>query len=457
MANQQARREGILTGDTIAAAATAAGKAAIGVVRISGPEALTIAEAICAKSLPPRMAQFCSFRSLSGEMIDSGLALSFPAPASFTGEDVVELQCHGSPVVVDWLLEDIFGRGARPATPGEFSLRAFLNEKLDLTQAEAIADLIASGSRAAVKAAGRSLTGHFSERVATLQAELNRLRVLCESWLDFPDEDIDHAASEQLERGWRQLLAAIDGVIGEAAQGRKLNDGVHIAIAGLPNAGKSSLLNRLSGSETAIVTEQAGTTRDTIRETVNLAGVALTLVDMAGLRETTDLVEGEGVRRARAEIAEADHVLWVADISVGIESAAAGAARAMPNGQRYSLVLNKIDVIEGEPRQFDADGRRVLALSAKTGDGVDALRRHLQRIAGLDEATDGGFSARRRHIDALEHARARIAAAGPLFAGSLELAAEELKAAQSHLDELTGEHSSDDLLGEIFSSFCIGK
>jgi tRNA modification GTPase len=456
MANQQARREGILTDDTIAAAATAAGKAAIGIVRISGSRALEIAEAVCAKSLAPRTAEFCRFRSLGGEIIDAGLALSFPAPASFTGEDVVELQCHGSPVVIDWLLEDIFARGARPATPGEFSLRAFLNDKLDLTQAEAIADLIESGSRAAVKAAGRSLTGRFSERVAGLQAELSRLRVLCESWLDFPDEDIDHAANEELQRRWQQLLDAIDQVLDEASHGRKLNDGVHIAIAGLPNAGKSSLLNRLSGSDTAIVTEQAGTTRDTIRETVNLAGVSLMLVDMAGLRDTADLVEGEGVRRARAEIAEADHVLWVADVGDGIESAQAGAARAIPKGQRYSLVLNKIDVIEGEPRQFDAECK-VLALSAKTGDGVDALRGHLKRIAGLDEGTAGGFSARRRHIDALQNARARIAAAGPLFASGLELAAEELKAAQSHLDELTGEHSSDDLLGEIFSSFCIGK
>jgi tRNA modification GTPase len=457
MAHQQARREGILTGDTIAAAATAAGKAAIGIVRISGPKSQAIAAAICARKLRPRTAEFCQFRTLNNELVDQGLALFFPAPASFTGEDVVELQCHGSPVVIDWLLEDIFGRGARPATPGEFSLRAFLNDKLDLTQAEAIADLIDSGSRAAVRAAGRSLSGRFSERVASLQAELTRLRVLAESGLDFPDEDIDHAAGDELQVRWQQVVDAIDQVMQEAAHGRKLNDGVHIAIAGLPNAGKSSLLNRLSGTDSAIVTEQAGTTRDTIRETVNLAGVSLTLVDMAGLRETADLIEGEGVRRARAEIAEADHVRWVADVGDGIEHAQAGAARAIPKGQRYSLILNKIDVIEGEPRQFDADGQRVLALSAKTGDGVDALRKHLKRIAGFAEGTDGGFSARRRHVEALQNARDRIAAAGPLLASGLELAAEELKAAQSALDRLTGEHSSDDLLGEIFSSFCIGK
>jgi tRNA modification GTPase len=456
MADQPARREGILTGDTIAAPATAAGQAAIGVVRISGPGALPIAEGICGKALAPRTAGFCRFRSQAGEVIDEGLALFFPAPASFTGEDVVELQCHGSPVVIDWLLEDIFSRGARAATPGEFSLRAFLNDKLDLTQAEAIADLIEAGSRAAVKAAGRSLTGHFSERVATLQAELTGLRVQCEGWLDFPDEDIDHAAEEQLTKSWRHLQEAIDEVLHDASHGRKLTDGVQVAIAGLPNAGKSSLLNRLSGSEAAIVTEQAGTTRDTIRETVNIGGVSLTLVDMAGLRDTADVVEGEGVRRAEAEIAAADHVLWVADVSDGIESAQADARRAIPVAQAYSLVLNKIDVIEGEPRQFE-DGCPVLALSAKTGDGVDQLLKHLQRIAGLEPATDGGFSARRRHIEALEQARDRIAAAGPLLTTELELAAEELKLAQSHLSELTGEHTSDDLLGEIFSSFCIGK
>jgi tRNA modification GTPase len=456
MANQQARREGIVSGDTIAAAATATGQAAIGVVRISGPQSHRIAAAICAKLLTPRTAEFCRFRAASGETIDEGIALFFPAPASFTGEDVVELQCHGSPVVIDWLLEDIYGRGARAALPGEFSLRAFLNDKLDLTQAEAIADLIASSSRAAVKAAGRSLTGRFSARVAELQSELTSLRVLCESWLDFPDEDIDHAANEDLHTRWRRLLEAVDAVMGEANHGKKLSDGVHVAIAGLPNAGKSSLLNRLSGSDAAIVTEQAGTTRDTIKETVNLGGVALTLVDMAGLRATKDLVEGEGIRRAQAEIAAADHVLWVADVSDGIEAAQAAAWRAIPKGQSYSLVLNKIDVIDGESRQFE-DGCIVLALSAKTGDGVDELVQHLRRIAGIDAATEGGFSARRRHIEALQKSRNRIAAAGPHLSTGLELAAEELKTAQLHLDELTGEHSSDDLLGEIFSSFCIGK
>ena len=456
MANQQACREGILSGDTIAAAATAAGQAAIGVIRISGPNAAPIATEICAKPLAPRSAEFCHFQSADGEAIDEGIALYFPAPASFTGEDVVELQCHGSPVVIDWLLEAIYSQGARPAEPGEFSLRAFLNDKLDLTQAEAIADLIASGSRAAVKAAGRSLSGRFSARVGELQAELTKLRVLCESWLDFPDEDIDHAANEELDRRWRQVLEAIDDVMHDASHGKKLSDGVNVAIAGLPNAGKSSLLNQLAGVDAAIVTEQAGTTRDTIREIVNLDGISLTLVDMAGLRQTDDPIEGEGVRRAEIAINDADHVLWIADVRDGIEAAQVSARRAIPQSQSFSLVLNKIDLIEGEPRQFEGDCV-VFALSAKTGDGVDALLRHLKAVAGLDESSDGGFSARRRHIEALQKARDRIAAVGPLLSTGLEIAAEELKAAQSHLDALTGEHSSDDLLGEIFSSFCIGK
>jgi tRNA modification GTPase len=456
MANQHARREGILTGDTIAAAATAAGRAAIGIVRISGPEALSIATAVCGKPLRPRHAEFCRFRAPSGQVIDEGIALYFQGRASFTGEDVVELQCHGSPVVVDWLIEAVCAHGARPARAGEFSERAFLNDKLDLTQAEAIADLIASGSRAQAVAAGRSLSGGFSERVGALQAKLTALRVRCESWLDFPDEDIDHAAIEDLEQRWRALCEAIGLVEREAAHGRKLSDGLNIALAGLPNAGKSSLLNRLAGVEAAIVTEVPGTTRDSIRETVHMGGIALTLVDLAGLRKSDDRVESEGIRRAEAEIARADHVLWVADVQAGIEAAQKAARRAIPEGKPFSLVLNKIDVIHGEPREFE-DECKVVALSAKTGSGVDALRRHLKALAGLDESQEGAFSARRRHLEALARARKHAQAAGPHLAGSLEIAAEELKAAQADLDELTGAHTSDDLLGEIFASFCIGK
>lgn len=456
MANQSAGREGILAGETIAAAATAAGQAAIGIVRISGPAASRIATVICGRPLAPRRAEFCSFRTAAGEVIDSGLALLFEAPASFTGEDVVELQCHGSPVVIDWLLETICAAGARPAEAGEFSLRAFLNDKLDLTQAEAIADLIESGSRSAARAASRSLAGRFSERVHVVQQELTRLRVLCESWLDFPDEDIDHAAAEELERAWRRLCSLVDEVIGQAVQGRQLRDGMHVAIAGLPNAGKSSLLNQLAGTDAAIVTELPGTTRDTIRETVNLYGLSLTLVDLAGLRQTDDPIEGEGIRRAQAEIAEADHVLWVADIRDGIENAETGARRALPEGQPFSIVLNKIDLIDGEPRCFE-DGFAVVALSAKTASGIELLAQHLHELAGGGAAAEGAFTARRRHLEALGNARDRIHAAGTRLGTGLELAAEELKAAQTYLDELTGEHTSDDLLGEIFASFCIGK
>lgn len=456
MADQPARREGILSEDTIAAAATAAGQASIGVVRLSGPAAAQIAASVCGRALKPRYAEFCRFRAADGEIVDEGLALYFPGPQSFTGEDVVELQSHGSPVVIDWLLEIVYGHGARPAEAGEFTLRAFLNDKLDLTQAEAVADLITSGSRAQARAATRSLGGSFSERVEALQAGLTALRVLCESWLDFPDEDIDHAALDTLAQKWRETSETLAAVEREASHGRKLSDGLSVAIAGLPNAGKSRLLNRLAGSDVAIVTDVPGTTRDTLREDIALGGIALTLVDMAGLRETSDRVEGEGIRRARAEIERADHVLWVADVQEGIETVHTRARQAIPAGRPYSLVLNKIDVIYGEPRRFD-DGVAVIALSAKSGAGVDLLREHLKKLAGLDELSSGGFSARRRHLDALKRAAAHLAAAGPLLSAELELAAEELKAAQADLDELTGAHTSDDLLGEIFSSFCIGK
>jgi tRNA modification GTPase len=456
MAHQPARREGVLAGDTIAAAATAAGRAAIAVVRISGPAALRIGTAICGKTLAPRRAELAGFSTLAGQRIDAGLALYFPKPASFTGEDVVELQCHGSPVVVDWLLETIYRTGARPAEPGEFSLRAYLNDKIDLAQAEAIADLIDSGSRAAAKAALGSLSGRFSARVAELQAELTVLRVLSESWLDFPDEDIDRAANDELERRLRGLLETLAEVERDAARGRKLTDGLCVAIAGLPNAGKSSLLNQLAGTESAIVTAVPGTTRDTIRETIDLGGITLTLVDMAGLRPTEDPIEGEGIRRAEAEIGRADHVLWVADVRDGIEAAEASARRAVAEGEPCTLVLNKIDLIDGEPKQFEA-GPPVLALSAKTGVGVDALRVHLARLAGFEQSGEGTFSARRRHVEALAAVREHVEAAGPCFGSALELAAEELKSAQAALDQLTGEHTSDDLLGEIFSSFCIGK
>lgn len=456
MANQPARREGVVAGDTIAASATAAGQAAIGIVRLSGPDARRIGTLISGRELKPREALYCKFRTADGERIDDGIALLFPGPASETGEDVVELQCHGSPVVVDWLLQVAHEHGARPAGPGEFTLRAFLNDKLDLTQAEAIADLIASGSRAQARAAGQSLRGRFSDRVDELQKNLTELRVLCESWLDFPDEDIDRNTVAQLEQRWRELQAALAAVERDAAHGLKLSDGMKVAIAGHPNAGKSSLLNQLAGRDAAIVTEIPGTTRDTIRHDIDLGGIVLTLVDMAGLRETSDRIESEGIRRARAEIAEADHVLWVADIEDGLESAQREARRALPADRPFTLVLNKIDVIYGMPRAFDDSGP-VFAISAKSGAGLEALRAHLKKLAGLDGIPAGAFSARRRHLDALARASARIAAAGPHFAGGLELAAEELKAAQAELDSLTGEHTSDDLLGEIFSSFCIGK
>lgn len=456
MADQSARREGILARDTVAAAATAAGQAAIGIVRLSGPDARAIGEGICQRVLSPRRAEFCRFRSAAGERIDEGIALYFPGPASFTGEDVVELQCHGSPVVIDWLMEAVCQAGARPAEPGEFSLRAFLNDKLDLTQAEAIADLIESGSRAAAQAASQSLAGRFSGRVGDLQASLTRLRVLVESWLDFPDEDIDRAAVDSLQTAWQELSDLLDAVLREAAHGRKLTDGLKVGIAGLPNAGKSSLLNLLAGNDAAIVTAEPGTTRDTIRETVNLGAVALTLVDTAGIRDTDDEIEGEGIRRARLAIAEADHVLWVADVRDGLESAIENAQDALPPEQPFSIVLNKADLIDDGQSTPEAEVT-IFVVSAKNGIGIGPMVEHLKNAAGLDASGSGAFSARRRHLDALGHVHNCVASAGPLLGAQLELAAEELRSAQQHLDALTGLHSSDDLLGEIFSSFCIGK
>ena len=443
--------------DTIAAVATAAGAAAIAVVRISGPDALSIAKTLTGKTLTPRHAEYCSFRNAGGEIIDRGIALSFPAPHSFTGEDVVEFQGHGGPVVVDWLLAEIHRLGARPAEAGEFSLRAFLNDKLDLTQAEAIADLIASSSRAQAKAALGSLEGRFSQRVSTLQAALTELRVLCEAWLDFPEEEIDRAAAAELETRINAIGDQLESLAQKAAEGVVLNDGLNIVIAGPPNAGKSSLLNRLAGLDAAIVTAIPGTTRDTLRQRVLIDGLVVNVVDTAGLRDTEDPVEVEGVRRAEAAIGKANHVLWVADIQAGLESALASASGALGSDSAYTLLLNKVDLTTGVAAVSARDGVSILEISALTGAGMNALAEHLKSVAGFKEPATGSFSARRRHLAALARVRTHVEATRPLLGGALELAAEELRGAQQALSELTGEFSSDDLLGEIFSSFCIGK
>lgn len=440
--------------DTIAAIATASGGAAIGIVRVSGPQAMQIAVAIAGEDIRPREALLRTLRTPNGEVIDSALVLSFPGPDSYTGEDLIEFQIHGSAVVADWLLETIFSAGARPAGPGEFTLRAFLNDKLDLAQAEAVADLVASQSRAGATAAGRSLHGRFSERVGRLQRQLTALRVQLEAHLDFPDEDIDPNEMQQLCAAADAAIVEIDALRAEARNGVVLRDGLSVAIAGPPNAGKSSLLNRLAGYEAAIVTEIPGTTRDPLREQIVLDGLPIQIVDTAGLRETQDPIEREGARRARSEAAKADHVVWLHDVREGEQAACEAASNAFADTQSVTIALNKSDLLTGG---CDVVAQNCVAISALTGAGLDSLIEKLKSAAGWREGADGSFTARRRHIDALERACAHIDKARELLDTQSEVAAEELRQAQAALSEITGELTSDDLLGEIFSSFCIGK
>lgn len=444
--------------DTIAAVATAVGAGGVGIVRISGPRSREIARELVGKNPQARKVHFATIRDADGEVLDRGLVLYFAAPHSYTGEDVLELQAHGSPVVLDLILRRALALGARLARPGEFSERAYLNGKLDLAQAEAVADLIASGSESAARAAMRSLEGDFSRAVQALFEALVRLRAWLEAALDFPEEEIDFLSAPQL----REQLADVQGgtadLLRAARRGVVLRDGLHVVIVGRPNAGKSSLLNALAQSERAIVTAIAGTTRDVLRESVNLDGIGLTLVDTAGLRESHDVVEAEGIRRARAELARADVAILVSDDEHAdidrelLNECSADAARV--------IVHNKIDLLGGSPdRRADARGETRIALSAHTGAGLDLLRAELARLAGRGDGAQGAFSARRRHVDALarvaEHLQRAEAHLQLTRAG--ELAAEELREAQHALGEITGEYSSDDLLGAIFSTFCIGK
>ena len=443
--------------DTIAALATAAGVGAIAIVRVSGPAARNIARALTGLDPRPREAAPCSFTDADGEPLDRGLVLFFPGPRSFTGEDVVELHCHGGRIVSDALLAAAYARGARPAEAGEFTLRAFLNDKLDLLQAEAIADLIASGSGRAARAALRSLEGEFSAAVTELQAALTRLRVRIEAWLDFPDEELPFDAAPACAAELDALVAKLDALRARARSGRALRDGLSLAIAGAPNAGKSSLLNRLAGYDAAIVTEIPGTTRDPLREHLTLDGLPVTVVDTAGLRDTTDPIEREGVRRARLEVARADRLLWVADARESL-AAAIAAARAAQGGEgAFTIVANKIDLVPREPGTGSEAGVPVVYVSALTGAGIPLLVEHIKQVAGLGAESPGALSARRRHLEGLERTREHLVAARSLLTGALELTAEHLRQAQTSLSELTGELTSDDLLGEIFATFCIGK
>jgi tRNA modification GTPase len=444
-----------MTADTIAAIATAPGVGGIGVVRVSGPDARAIAHAVTARALRPRHARFCRFFAGTGQPIDEGIALFFPGPRSFTGEDVLELQGHGGPVVLDLLLSRCLELGARPARPGEFSERAFLNGKLDLTQAEAIADLVESTTSLSARLALRSLQGAFSTRVHTLVDDLVRLRTGIEATLDFPEEDIDDNLSRDLRGRLIALIAATDQVLFEAHQGERVRDGLHVVIAGRPNSGKSSLLNALVQHDAAIVTPVAGTTRDLLRCDMEIGGLPVTVIDTAGIRETHELVEQEGVRRAREQLGKADQILWVYDASLGLDSEELS---GLPHAAKVTLIRNKIDLTP-LPAPGNTHGFIEISISALTGSGIDDLRRHLHATAGVQGLGEGAFVARRRHLDALRRGLAALHSSKQSFETRLgpEVVALELRDAQQAFGEITGEVTSDDLLGEIFSTFCIGK
>ena len=448
-----------MSNETIAALATPPGRGGIGIVRVSGPGVATIAAALLGDLPPPRKAVLRHFRDARQQSIDEGVALYFPAPHSFTGEDILELQGHGGPVVMDMLLAEVCQLGARPARPGEFSERAFMNDRIDLAQAEAIADLIDSGSSQAARAALRSLDGEFSRQVQALAEEMLRLRIYVEAAIDFPEEEIDFLAADKVHRDVEALSASLQALMANAQQGCVLREGLVLVIAGLPNAGKSSLLNALAARDTAIVTEVPGTTRDILRETIQIDGLPLQIIDTAGLREAGDIVEQEGIRRAWQEIERADRILFVVDDQEGMTAGAKRLFAQLPEGLPVTMVHNKIDLSRHMPGMVRDEQGEHAYISARAGLGIDSLKTHLKDCAGYRETTTDTFSARRRHLDALrralelvEHGQQQLSQAQ---AG--ELLAEDLRQAHQALGEITGECRSDDLLGAIFSSFCIGK
>jgi len=442
--------------DTIVAIATAPGAGGVGMLRVSGPQALRIARALGCPALQPRHAHYARFRDAAGEVLDDGIALYFPGPRSFTGEDVVELQGHGSPVVLQQLASRCIALGARQARPGEFSERAFLNGKLDLAQAEAIADLIAASDTRAARAARRSLDGVFSRRVEDTGEQLVRLRIHVEAAIDFADEPLDTLGGDQVRQGLGEVLLALATLRDDAERGRRLRDGLHAVLVGPPNAGKSSLLNALAGSERAIVTDIAGTTRDTLRETIRIDGLELTLVDTAGLREGGDAIEREGMRRARAEMQRTDLAIIVLDAREP-QAGHAAVADAIAEVPLQLWVHNKSDLLETLPADIDDN---VVHVSAATGQGLERLHTRLRELASgsAGDSVEGEFSARARHVEAIVVAIGHAERAeAELVHEHLELAAEELRLAHEALGEITGRMSADDLLGRIFSSFCIGK
>ena len=435
----------------IAAIATAPGRGGVGVVRVSGADIAPLAKALLGRVPEPRHATFSRFYDGDGGVLDEGIALYFAAPHSFTGEQVLELQGHGGPVVLNLILQRCIELGARLAAPGEFTRRAYLNGKLDLAQAEAVADLIDAASTEAARSAVRSLSGEFSARVNALQEDVTRLRMLVEATLDFPEEEIDFLRDADAFGRLDRITAALLAVRAQAKQGALLREGLTVVLIGQPNVGKSSLLNQLAGFEAAIVTEVAGTTRDTVREAIQIQGVPLHIIDTAGLRETDDAVEKIGIARTWAALEKADVALLLVDAAHGLGEREAAILQRLPAVARLTI-HNKIDVTLDAPR---AAGDEIW-LSAKTGAGVELLRDKLLEAAGWQAAGEGAFMARARHLDALSRAGDHLTAARE-SAAQLELFAEELRLAQAALSEITGEFTADDLLGEIFSKFCIGK
>jgi tRNA modification GTPase len=444
--------------DTIVAIASPPGRGAVGVIRISGPDVPRMGVDILGSLPAARVAHLTCFLADDGSSLDRGLAVYFPAPASYTGEHVLELQGHGGAVVMDSLVQRLLALGCRMARPGEFSERAFLNGKMDVVQAEAVADLIDAGTAAAARAAVRSMQGEFSARVDQLQAYLTELRIYVEAAIDFPDEEIDFLTGSALTGRLARVFETFDETQAAAKQGALLRDGLTVVIAGKPNAGKSSLLNRLVGDEVAIVADRPGTTRDVLRQHLHLDGLPLHLVDTAGLRAAEDVVEEEGIRRAKLEIQRADQVLYVVDVSLADDAARQAEMLELPSGVPMMLVVNKIDLLGMTAHIEQGSAAARIFLSARTGEGLDLLRNHLKELAGY-RAEGGALSARRRHLDALSRAATLVRAAAETLQTSqaFELFAEDLRLAQRALGEITGEFTSEDLLGEIFGSFCIGK
>ena len=472
--------------DPIVAIATAPGRGAVGIVRISGQRLAPVIAAICSRALSPRQATYLPFRDAAAQVIDRGLGIYFPAPHSYTGEDVLELQAHGGPVVLQLLLarcleaastlDPASGQPRLPrlrlAQPGEFTERAFLNDKIDLAQAEAIADLIDASTETAARSAARSMSGEFSQAVNALLEQLIHLRMLVEATLDFPEEDIDFLQQADARGQLRRLQATLDGVMQRATQGAILREGIKVVIAGQPNVGKSSLLNALAGAELAIVTPIAGTTRDKVSQLIQIEGVPLHVVDTAGLREAQGEVEKIGVERAWGEIETADAVLFLHDLTrqaapdndkiaidyiANDERLASVLAQKIPKNTPIIEVWNKSDMAGAEAARFASGG---IVISAKTGAGLPALRERLLRAVGWQAAPEGVFMARERHVRALREVHTQLAMAHRQLHAShpaLDLLAEDLRQAQLHLSAITGAFSADELLGEIFSSFCIGK